>query len=149
MSPAGALHGQIAVRIATLLDHHARTEKLGRVFAAETGFLIGRGPDSLRAPDVAFLTTERAARADESFYEGAPDLAVEIVSPSEARHEVMDKARMWIDAGTRLVWVVWPRTRQVTVLVPGREDVTFGEGQSLDGLDVLPGFSCRIAAIFE
>ncbi|NBC10884.1 MAG: Uma2 family endonuclease [Planctomycetes bacterium] len=149
MSPAGAQHGQIAVRIATLLDHYVRAENLGRVYAAETGFLIGRGPDSLRAPDVAFLTTERAALADESFFEGAPDLAVEIVSPSEARHEVMDKARMWIDAGTRLVWVVWPKKQQVTVLVPGRDDATLGEAEALDGRDVVPGFSCEVSAIFE
>jgi len=150
MSPAGMEHGQIAARVLSLLDHYVREHELGRVFAAETGFLIGQSPDTLRAPDSAFLTTARAATAGASFYEGAPDLAVEVVSPSEQPTDVMDKARMWIDAGTRLVWVIWPADRHATVLSSDSDDEAQVQAdQTLSGGDVVPGFSCTVAALFE
>src|SRR5690349_21826719 len=113
MSPAGYQHGVIAAAIAAFLFAHVRSHKLGTVFAAETGFILSRNPDTVRAPDVAFVSTERFAeqRREEGFFEAAPDLAVEVVSPGDTDEEVAEKILQYLSAGTKLVWIVRPRTR--------------------------------------
>ena len=113
-------------------------------------FRLRRNPDQTRIPDVAFLRREvwetlnrRAAVID-----GVPDLAVEIVSPSDTYGSVREKALEWLEAGARMVWVVDPLSRTVEVYSPGQESVTRTVADTLDGADVLPGFSLPVRALF-
>ena len=115
MSPAGHLHGRIAMRLGSLLEDHVRRLRLGTVYAAETGFLLSREPDTVRAPDVAFVSKGRLAGLEDSegYLPLAPDLVGEVVSPSDTFTQVEEKAMVWLAAGTRLVLVVDPGTRTV------------------------------------
>ena len=117
MVPAGARHGDVAMTLGILLGQHVRAERLGRVLAAETGFRISRDPDTVRAPDVSFVSRERVPPGGppDGYWELAPDLAVEVVSPNDTAAEVQSKAQMWLESGVRLVWVVYPDTRSVVV----------------------------------
>ena len=149
MSPAGPSHGYQGGNFWRLIAVHVHRHRLGRTYLAETGFLIGRDPDTVRAPDVAFVRSERVVEVEQGFFPGPPDLAVEIVSPGESKVAVMEKVEMWLDRGTRRVWVGWPRTRTVTQHDPGEPVRVFHEGDRLEGGDVLPGFSCEVSEIFE
>lgn len=151
LTPAGGEHGNIALNVGHLLAGFVKPRRLGKVYGADTGFIIRRDPDTVRAPDAAFIHRDRErSRADSrSFLPGAPDLAVEVVSPGDSRREVHEKALEWLATGTMLVWVVWPDTRQVTVYRPDAEPLTLTEDRELDGGELLPGFRCRIAEFFE
>jgi Uma2 family endonuclease len=150
MPPAGVEHDQLAGEIYSLVRAFVRANRLGRVFSGSGGFRLFDHPDTVRAPDVAFVSRDRAFDAHErGYFRGAPDLAVEIVSPSESAQEIRLKVDQYLRAGARLVWVVYPRTRSVTVF---RADGTVSELRDDDthaGEDVLPGFSCPVAALFE
>ena len=143
MPPAGGEHGRVHVRIGARLLPYVLEHSLGEVFGAETGFRVERDPDTIRAPDTAFLRTERwrEQRRPDAFIEGPPDLAVEVVSPGDTSEEVQEKALFWLDAGTRLVWVVHPRRRTITVYWPDHRSEILRPDDMLDGGDVLPGFS--------
>ena len=111
MAPAGGRHGYVAMNIGTLMGGHARSNRLGRVFAAETGFIIRHDPDTVRAPDVAFVSQNRLS-ADEipdGYIDLIPDLVVEVVSPNDCRREVREKVEEWLNAGVRLAWGNLPR----------------------------------------
>jgi Uma2 family endonuclease len=151
MSPAGWRHGAAAGKLHGLLAPHVVAHNLGAVLAAETGFLLSRDPDTVRAPDIAFVAADRwhAAPPRESYWPGAPDLAVEVVSPSDTFQEVQEKVEAWLRAGARMVWVVSPQPRDVTVYRPARESRTLSEEDQLSGEDVLPGFHCRVGEIFS
>ena len=105
MPPAGAEHGGVSIKIASRLNVYVEAHKLGAVFAAETGFWLRRDPDTVRAPDAAFLTQERLSegRLPKGYFEGAPDLVVEVVSPNDTASEVQAKVEDWLRAGARLV----------------------------------------------
>lgn len=120
MAPAGGRHGQTAHKVALLVGNHVLERNLGRVFAAETGFLLRRDPDTVRAPDVAFVAAERLRIEDipAGFLEMAPDLAVEVTSPGDSGVAVRNKETDWLAAGTRLVWVVSPESRSIIVHRP-------------------------------
>ncbi len=148
MTPAGYDHGWIAGNLHVLIGQHAMAKKLGRVCAAETGFLLARDPDTVRAPDVSFVRAERSQAAEPGYFRGAPDLAVEVVSPHDRVQDINDKVRAWLDAGTRLVWVIWPSTRSVSVHRSATTVETLAQTATLDGDQVLPGFSCRVGEIF-
>ena len=148
MTPAGHAHGRIAGRLHTLLGAHVEGRGLGTVYAAETGFLLAREPDTVRAPDVAFVVRDRVIDDAPGYFPGPPDLAAEVVSPDERVQDVEEKARAWLDSGTRLVWVVWPNTRTVSVYRPGEPVQTFREDEELDGGDVVADFRCGVGAIF-
>ena len=151
MAPAGHEHGRVALNLAWRLGQHASTHRLGTVYAAETGFLIRRDPDTVRAPDVAFIASARAdaARALRGYFPGAPDLAVEVVSPSDTFSDVEEKVFEWLDAGSIAVVVVDPRRRQVTVS-RGKQDIRVqGAGDVLDLSFVVAGFSIPVADLFE
>jgi Uma2 family endonuclease len=150
MSPAGSRHGRIALRIGALLDQHIRANELGTAFAAETGFILRRNPDSVRAPDAAFIARARMAPADlpEGFIVGAPDLAVEVVSPSDSASEVQQKVDDYFRAGSQQVWVVYPDQRSVAVYRSAGEMRYLTAGDVLDGGALLPGFTCPVADIF-
>lgn len=150
MTPAGYQHGVLAAHIAALLDAHVRAHGLGSVTGAETGFQMASDPDTVRAPDAAFVTRERIEPTGlvEGFFPGAPDLAVEVLSPSDSYTEVEDKALAWLAAGSRMVLVVDPRRRSVTVYrSPAAIRVLAGE-EAIDGDDVVPGWQAPLAELF-
>ena len=105
MAPAGHEHGRVAIRFSWRLAQHVETNDLGAVYAAETGFLISTNPDTVRAPDVAFVSRKRieGVKKAEGYWPGAPDLAVEVVSPGDTYTEVEEKAIEWLEAGTLMV----------------------------------------------
>lgn len=150
MAPAGGQHGQVALTIGGLVWSHVRQNGLGRCYAAETGFVLHRDPDTVRAPDLAFVSSARSSgEADSGFLDEVPDLVVEVVSPSDRASEVTQKALVWLDHGVRLVWVVDPRARLVTVHQPGDViGLIRGEDAVLDGGEVLPGFRVSLADLF-
>jgi len=147
MVPPGAEHGWIAAKILVAIGNHVESRDLGRVYS-ETGFVLARDPDTVRAPDVAFVRSERALTTSRAYFEGAPDLAVEVLSPDDRPGYVRDKIAEWLEAGTRAVWVVDPRDRTVTVHEPCREPVKHHEADTLRGGSVLPGFELSVRAIF-
>ena len=150
MSPAGHRHGRLAINITTPLDQHVRANNLGTVYAAETGFKIGSDPDTVRAPDVAFVRRERVeAVGDEAgYWPGAPDLAVEVVSPSDLYTEVEEKVIDWLAAGTRMVIVLNPRKRTVKVYRSLTDISILTESDILHGADVVPGWAMAVRDIF-
>ena len=148
MAPAGAMHGRTGASLLRLVANHVEDNGLGAVFTAETGFRISRDPDTVRAPDVAFVRAERVAKADvPGFPDLAPDLVAEVVSPGDRATEVTEKALAWLDAGVRLVWLVDRPTRSVTVHSPGATRV-LRDDDVLDGGDVLPGFTLPLARLW-
>lgn len=151
MAPAGNVHGRIAVNVTTPLDQHVRENALGLVFAAETGFKIESGPDTVRAPDVAFVRRERVEEVGEveGFWPGAPDLAVEVVSPNDLYTEVEEKVADWVDAGAGMVVVVNPRNKTVAVRHSQTEIIILGEDGTLDGDEIVPGWSLAVRDIFR
>jgi Uma2 family endonuclease len=151
MAPAGGQHGQIALTIGGLVWNHVRQHSLGRCYAAETGFVLRRDPDTVRAPDLAFVASARLSGGPSSgFLDEVPDLVVEVVSPSDRASDVTEKALTWLDHGVRLVWVIDPRARLVTVHRPGDViGLVRGEQAVLDGADVLPGFRVSLDELFS
>jgi Uma2 family endonuclease len=150
MPPAGFEHGAVGIKLSTPLDRHVRDQNLGIVVAAETGFLIARDPDTVRAPDIGFVRRERieAVGIPKKFWDGAPDLATEVVSPGDTVFETDEKVQEWITAGARLDWVINPRTKTVTVHRPGQNPVILSADDFLDGYDVIPGFRLRVRDVF-
>ena len=150
MAPAGDAHGAIAAKLAWRLGNHIYPRDLGRTYAAETGFVLDEVHQRVLGPDVAFVRQERMTQPPQpGFFRGAPDLAVEVRSPSNSAREVATKAEGCLAAGTRLVWVVDPDSRTVTVYRPDRSPVELAAEGYLDGYDVLPGFRVAVAAIFD
>lgn len=151
MSPAGDLHGEVTVRITGPLFTHVSAHNLGKVYAAETGFLITQNPDTVRAPDVAFVSRQRIEAAGQvrSFRTGAPDLAVEVLSPGDSVSYVEGKVTEWLDAGSRMVWVVSPKLRTVTVYRSVTDIIILTEKDTLEGADVVPGFQIAVADLFQ
>jgi Uma2 family endonuclease len=150
MAPAGEEHGTYGMNLSWRLARYIHEHKLGRVYLAETGFLVERNPDTVLAPDFSFISADRlpAGGPAKGYREGAPDLVVEVVSPSDTYDKVEEKVQRWLSAGTRLVWVVLPGTRTVTVCRQELRRVV-GIGGTLDGEDVVPGFQVAVAEIFE
>jgi Uma2 family endonuclease len=149
MSPAGFDHGRFAWRIGTKLDNFVTSRGLGVMVSAEAGFQIARDPDTVRAPDVAFVRAERIPPGGvKGFFQGPPDIAVEVVSPGDRASEVMAKAQDWLQAGCLIVLVVDPETRTITVYRSPSEIAVLSEADTLTGGDVLPGFSVLVAEVF-
>jgi Uma2 family endonuclease len=149
MPPAGFDHGRAALRVGARILDHVERHGLGDVLAAETGFVLRRAPDTVRAPDVAFVSAGRVPQgAARGFAELAPDLVVEVVSSWDRASEVASKAEAWLDAGVRLVWVVDPQARLATVHHPGGEGKVIREDGVFNGEDVLPGFRLPLSALF-
>ncbi len=155
MSPAGGRHGRIAHTLGLLLGGHVRAGRLSVVYAAETGFVLARSSDTVRAPDVAFVSRERAADLDDEsgFVTVIPDLVGEIVSPRDAFSDVEERLLAWLAAGARLVLVVDPATKtlhayrspeQVTVLHVEEPTST----RICDVSDVVSGFTFAVADLF-
>ena len=150
MTPAGSLHGVVGMRLAIALGAYVDDQHLGVLFAADTGFKLASNPDTVRAPDIAFVARERipAGGIPTAYWPGAPDLAVEVLSPTDVRSEVDEKIDEYLRSGVRLVWFVNPFERGVTVHRPGKRPLVLEEHDSVDGGDVLPGFSYPLARLF-
>lgn len=143
--PAGYQHGAVAMRLGAAIHRHVELHGLGRVFAAETGFTIARHPDTVRAPDVAFISRDRLPEpAPRGFAELAPDLAVEVLSPDDRPGEVLEKVADWLNAGTRLVWVVDPIRHIGRVYRADGSETIVEPSAVLQGEDVLPGFEWSV-----
>ena len=150
MAPASEEHGSIATNIVGLLWPHVRGHSLGRVYTAETGFVLARDPDVVLVPDVAFVRADRLPPDEmrSKFYEGPPDVAIEVISPSERTTQTQQKVLEYLQAGTQLVWVVDPPRRTVTVYHPDHSARILRIDDELDGGDVLPGLRISVAEIF-
>jgi Uma2 family endonuclease len=143
--PPSTRHGARAARLARHLGTFAEAQSLGEVFAQDTGFQIHRAPDTVRAPDVAFVARARLEGIPAEGYAAlAPDLVAEILSPGDRPGEVLEKVGQWLSAGARLVRVVDPPRRQAHVYRADGSVTTVTAGDELDGEDVLPGFRCRV-----
>lgn len=148
--PPGALHGAVAATIAMLL--RLWTQRLGGGYVAvEAGYMLRHDPDTLRGPDVSYVSLSRIPPGGlpEAFWNLAPDLAVEVVSPSESASDIREKVRDFLAAGTPVVWVVFPSTREVLVHTADGLARTYGENDVLEHQEVRPGFSCRVAELFD
>jgi Uma2 family endonuclease len=148
--PASFRHGDVSAEVFRRLIEFVRDHDLGRVVSTETGFLLARDPDTVRAPDVAFVSRAKIDGAGRftGFFPGAPDLAVEVLSPSERPADVHAKIGDYLAAGTRLVWVIDPARRQVRIHRSLLSPSVLDETETLDGGDVLQGFSVPVAGLF-
>ncbi len=149
MSPGSWKHGKIAIRLGKAIAVHVDDHELGVCFGAETGFLIGREPDTVRAPDVAFVARENipSPEPQETYWPSAPDMAVEVLSPNDRTGEVDEKIGDWLRAGCRLLWIVDPKLHTITVY-RSTTDVQFNTAdETVDGGEVLPGFRCSVAEL--
>ena len=150
MSAVGE-HGEIVMNLGGELRNFIRPRQLGRLAGSDAGVRLECNPDTVREPDIAYISAEKMpldVRAT-TYYEVVPDMVVEVASQSDTLQSINDKARMWLDYGTQLVWVVFPNSRSVDVHPAGGAVFTLGEGDTLDGGDVLPGFSCAVQDIFD
>lgn len=143
--PPGTGHGFLAGTLFARLHAFVQRHDLGVVLPQDTGFKIAADPDTVRAPDVAFVSRERADLVrTEGYAELAPDLVVEVLSPGDRPGEVLEKVGEWLEAGARLVWVLDRRRRQARVYRADGSVALLGAGDALDGEEVLPGFSCEL-----
>jgi Uma2 family endonuclease len=152
MPPTCDRASSVANTFAYFITDHVRPRRLGRVYSADGGFVLF--PDhreQLRAPDVAFVRADRLPPDEERdrFPRLAPDLVVEVISPTDLRDAVQAKVELWLAAGARLLWLVDPRARTVTVFTAGHEPITLGVGDILDGGEVLPEFRVAVAECFD
>lgn len=150
MPPTSGEHSRVELYVAFWLMSYVYLHRLGKVYGSDAGFRLKRSPDTVLCPDTSFVRTERVPRDDQTgIIELAPDLAVEVISPSNTITEMDDKVAAYLAAGTSLVWVVRPRRRQVTVYAPDSPVLVLGEGDVLDGGDVLPGLTLPVVDVFR
>ena len=151
MTPAGFDHGAIVANLTAPLLQHVKSHGLGVVCGAETGFKIAGDPDTVRAPDVAFVRRERipASGRPTGFWPGPPDLAVEVLSPSDTIFAMDEKVAAWLAAGARVVWVVNPSRRTVTIHRAGANLRVLSEAEALEGGDDVPDFRLPLSELFN
>lgn len=146
--PPSTSHGRRAARLTVRLGAFIEREDLGAVFAQDTGFRIERDPDTVRAPDVAFVSRDRLGQiSGDGYADLAPDLVVELLSPSDRPGEVLEKVGQWLSAGVRLVWVVDPARQHARIYRADGTVTIRAATEDLDGEDVLPGFRCPLHEI--
>jgi Uma2 family endonuclease len=150
MPPSGFEHGDVTSKTDTSLRSYVEGRELGQVVAGDVGFQLANDPDTVRAPDVAFVRAEKLAEVGRprGYWPGAPDLAVEVVSPNDLYTEVDEKVAEWLQYGARMVLVVNPRRRTVAVHRPGQPVRVLAEDETLDGEDVVPGWSLGVRDLF-
>jgi Uma2 family endonuclease len=148
LSPPGGPHSFYQSEVIAVLKR-AQAAGVG-IAVGELGCIIRRNPDAVRAPDAAFIRIERlpTGRIPSGFWNGAPDLAVEVVSPSDRPGEIQTKIRDWIEAGARQVWIIYSDSRTVQVVRSLLDRVTLAANDTIDGGDAIPGFSCRVSELF-
>jgi Uma2 family endonuclease len=150
MSPPGSRHAVTTTRVAALLYQYVAAHRLGVVMSTG-GFRLATNPDTVREPDVAFVRRDRIPDegVPDSFWPGAPDLAIEIRSPGDRLRDVRAKVDNYLTRGVRLVWVIDPKKATVTIYRPDSAHRTLGADDVLDAADVVPGFTCAVRSILE
>ena len=146
MPPTSGEHGDISSNVNWYLDSHVRENQLGRVYTSDTGFRIG---ERVLMPDIAFVSSARLPDDRRKAFSIPPDLAIEIVSPTDIHYNVIEKAFAYLDAGTRLVWIIEPVGKTVTVYRSQTDIKTLTIDDTLSGEDIVEGFSCQVAELFE
>ena len=148
---AGEEHGAIAANMSFIFLGFVKPRRLGRILTSDTGIRLERDPDTVREPDLAFISAEKRPLEvrNTGYLEVVPELVVEIVSPNDNPRSTFDKAQMWLRFGVTMVWVVHPETRSVEVYRMDASRDTLGEDDMLDGGTVLPGFTCPVQDIFD
>jgi len=149
MSPAGSKHGVVIMRLASRIATYVEQQQLGETFGAETGFLLERDPDTVLAPDFAFVDQSRipASGIPDAYWKAPPDLAVEVLSPGDSAAKATAKVEAWLSYGAREVWLVDPKKRTVSIHRPAASPLVLTENDSLTS-DLIPGFSCGVNEIF-
>ena len=146
MTAAAIVHGEIGSNVHFLLTSHVRENKLGRLYIAETSFQL---TDRVVKPDVAFVSTERLSEDKLKGFADAPDLAIEIVSPTDKHYDITERVLAYLNSGTRLVWVIEPIMKTVMVYRSETDFTLLNCEDTLSGEDVVQGFSCPVVALFE
>jgi Uma2 family endonuclease len=150
MSPTGEAHMIVAAWLIHLLFGFVDEHDLGIITASEGGFVLASDPAIVRAPDVGFIAKARpTGPSSEKYFPGAPDLAVEVVSPNDKAATIHDKVIDYLHAGSRLVWVVYPDSKTVMAYQPDADAHLYTTAETLDGGDVLPGLSLPVSDIFK
>ena len=147
--PTGDPHGMVVPLITMALGFYAASNDYGEIRAGEPGYFLEREPDTVRAPDVAWIAPGRIIPGTRGYPELSPDLAVEVKSPGNSYAELAAKAGMWLSYGSREVWVADPERVTITVYRPYREPVTLGEDDTLEGGELLPGFATPVWKLFR
>ena len=147
---AGELHMAIVILLFKLLDRFVEEHDLGLVRPDGLAYVLRRDPDQVRIPDVSFVAWQSVPDGEisDAFWEGAPTLAVEVVSPNDRADDIHARVQDYLEAGSRQVWVLWPRRQSVSVYAQGADTRELGPDALLDGRDVLPGFQVRVADLF-
>jgi Uma2 family endonuclease len=150
MPPPGFAHGRCQLRAATLIDHHVRPKRLGRV-VVESGLVTERDPDTVRGPDVSLWSAERLPldQNPTGYPDVAADLCVEVMSPSNTLKKILDKMREYFTIGVRMVWIIDPEDRTIRVYRSPEQGQIYHEAATFSGEDVLPGFTCKVSELFE
>lgn len=144
-------HGEIVLSIGVLLKLYAKQHPGWSISVADPGVRLARNPDKLRGPDVGVVRADRAptGKGMLGWLEGAPDLAIEVVSDRQSISEITKKALEYIAGGAQMVWLVDPEPRRVVVFTPPNQVKIFGADEQLDGGTLLPGFACKVSELFE
>ena len=146
MAPPGYPHGTVTMNLSTLLHNYVKANKLG-ILAAEMGFKLESHPDTVLAPDISFISRDRVSVRSEGYGVGPPDLAVEVLSPSDGRAQIERKTALWLELGAKAVWNVDPRKHTVEVIRTDGVRMLFHETDELVD-DTVPGFRVRVSEIF-
>ena len=148
---AGVNHGKIVINLGSELRYFVKPRRLGSIMGSDTGIILERNPDTVREPDIAFISAAKMPLGIDipGYSEAVPDLVVEIASPNDSRREVNAKVQMWLSYGVRLVWAVFPATRTVESHPQRGGPTLLTATDALDGGDVLPGFTCKLSDIFD
>lgn len=151
MTPGGEEHGNLIFKVTIPVGAFIEQRNLGRCYGAETGFIVHRDPDTVRAPDFSFVSKQKLHGRGllKGFIPGAPDLAVEVVSPDDSLVEVEDKVVQWLAAGSEQVWVINPRRKSVSIYTSPTQVRILTVDDQLDGGTLLPGFTYPVAKLFE
>jgi Uma2 family endonuclease len=148
LPPPKSLHALIALTILEFLQQHMKKQGTGRVIP-EAGYLLSRDPLTIRQPDISVISRERVHASDpDSYFEGAPELAVEVVSPSDSAEDLDIKTKQYLQNGAQQVWILYPRTQTVHVFSRGSATIILDQDQTLEGGVLLPGFSVSVASLF-
>jgi Uma2 family endonuclease len=148
MSPPGRPHSVLTVWVLYLVFNHVRSGNLGEVSGPDAGFMLSRNPDTVRSPDISFISKDRLGPLEDSYYTVAPDLAVEVISPGNSETEMEEKITAYFRVGTLLVWYFYPQLRAIYVYHAPDKITVLGVDDTLDGGDVLPGFKVNVKDIF-
>jgi Uma2 family endonuclease len=150
VAPAADDHSRREVRGLIRIGNFVLPRDLGEVYSGDAGFLLERNPDTVRSPDIAFVKRERLRPIDEAtgYVPGAPDLAIEIVSPSNSAQDIDERVADYLRTGSQLVWVYYPRRQAVRVFRADRSSIELGPDDTLSGEDVLPGFAMKVSELF-